>query len=65
MKKVTIVDYGSGNLHSIAKALEAVAPRGCRVEVSESADDILSASYVVLPGVGAFGDCVSSLNFEQ
>ena len=61
MKKVTIVDYGSGNLHSIAKALEAVAPRGCRVEVSESADDILSASYVVLPGVGAFGDCVNGV----
>ncbi len=61
---VVIVDYGSGNLHSAAKAFErAAAERGAggRVTVSGEADEVAAADRVVLPGVGAFADCLTLL----
>jgi len=60
MKQVTIIDYGSGNLHSIAKAFEHEAG-GIKIIVSNKTEDIERASHIVLPGVGAFGDCVQGL----
>ena len=51
MKKVSIIDYGLGNLLSIIRALESL---GVNVKVCQSRKDILNASYLVLPGVGAF-----------
>jgi imidazole glycerol-phosphate synthase subunit HisH len=60
MKQVTIIDYGSGNLHSIAKAFEHEAG-GVVVKVSSDAAEIARASHVVLPGVGAFADCLRGL----
>lgn len=59
MKKVTIIDYGSGNLHSIAKAFESQTD--FQVSVSSDYKDIENSSHIVLPGVGAFGDCVKGL----
>lgn len=62
---VAIVDYGSGNLRSAAKAFErAIADENLdlRVNVTGKARDILDASHVVLPGVGAFGDCRRGLD---
>lgn len=62
---VAIVDYGSGNLRSAAKAFErAVREAGLDAEVRVSADpaDILRAGHIVLPGVGAFADCRRGLN---
>ena len=50
-KKVSIIDYGLGNLLSIIRALESL---GVNVKVCQSRKDILNASYLVLPGVGAF-----------
>ncbi len=62
MKKVTIIDYGSGNLHSIAKAFELEADTaGVSIKVSSLAEDIADATHVVLPGVGAFADCLRGL----
>ena len=61
---VAIVDYGSGNLRSAAKAFErAVAEAGLRMDVQVTADAgaVLGASHVVLPGVGAFADCRAGL----
>jgi imidazole glycerol-phosphate synthase subunit HisH len=58
--KLAVVDYGSGNLRSAAKALEcAAAGAGVRAEVAvtPSADAVRRADRIVLPGVGAFGDC--------
>ena len=52
---VAIIDYGSGNLRSAAKAFEHVG--GHDVLVTARAEDVLAADRVVLPGVGAFGDC--------
>jgi glutamine amidotransferase len=62
---VVIVDYGSGNLRSAAKAFErAVADAGLSmtVHVTSEASDIGRASHIVLPGVGAFGDCRRGLD---
>jgi len=62
---VVIVDYGSGNLRSAAKAFErAIAEQDLArtVKVTGKARDLLDASHVVLPGVGAFGDCRRGLD---
>ncbi|MFM2129713.1 MAG: imidazole glycerol phosphate synthase subunit HisH [Pseudomonadota bacterium] len=55
-----IVDYGSGNLRSAAKAFER-ASNGGRVVVTGDARALADAERIVLPGVGAFGDCASGL----
>ncbi|MCB2081862.1 MAG: imidazole glycerol phosphate synthase subunit HisH, partial [Rickettsiales bacterium] len=60
---VVLIDYGSGNLHSAAKALEReAAPQGLDVVVTADPAVVCVASHVVLPGVGAFGDCVRGLS---
>jgi len=61
---VAIIDYGSGNLHSAAKAFErAGREQGSRlaVKVTSRPDDVRSAERIVLPGVGAFADCRKGL----
>ncbi len=58
MASVVIIDYGSGNLRSVAKAFERVTGN---VVVSSSAAALDLASHIVLPGVGAFGDCMAGL----
>ena len=59
---VAIIDYGSGNLRSAAKAFERAAPKGRgRVRVTDDASALKDASRVVLPGVGAFADCMGGL----
>ncbi len=57
---IAIVDYGMGNLRSVAKALEHVAPQQ-RVVVSSDPVTLLSAGRIVFPGVGAMGDCMREL----
>ena len=56
---IAIINYGAGNLFSVEKAFSAL---GADVRVSSTASDILSADKIVLPGVGAFGDCMEQLN---
>jgi glutamine amidotransferase len=61
---VAIIDYGSGNLHSAAKAFErAGREQGSKlaVKVTAKPEDVLAADRVVLPGVGAFADCKAGL----
>jgi len=61
---VAIIDYGSGNLHSAAKAFERAArEEGSKlaVKVTAAPEDVLSAERIVLPGVGAFADCKAGL----
>lgn len=60
MTSIAIIDYGMGNLHSIAKALEHVAGN-CRVTVTSRHEEILAADRVVFPGVGAIRDCMKEL----
>lgn len=61
---VAIIDYGSGNLHSAAKAFERAAREsGAALEINVTArpEDVRSAERIVLPGVGAFADCRNGL----
>src|SRR3954464_799091 len=61
---VAIVDYGSGNLRSAAKAFERAARESGtneRVVVTSSPRDVAAADRIVLPGVGAFADCRAGL----
>jgi len=60
MNKIVVVDYGMGNLRSVAQALRAVAPEA-NVIISGEVADIHSADRIVLPGQGAMPDCMSSL----
>ena len=59
-EKIVIIDYGMGNLHSVNKAMKYV---GAEVEVTSEVIKIAKADKVILPGVGAFGDCM--LNLEK
>jgi glutamine amidotransferase len=64
MKQVALIDYGSGNLHSAARALrEAAAQSGTDHEilVTDKPEDILAADRIVLPGVGHFAECAAGL----
>lgn len=61
MSTVAVIDYGMGNLHSVAKALERVAPRGMLVRVTSEEHHIAAADRVVFPGVGAIRDCMAEL----
>jgi imidazole glycerol-phosphate synthase subunit HisH len=61
---VTIVDYQSGNLHSAAKAFERAAGESgitATIAVTSEPEDVRRADRIVLPGVGAFGDCYRGL----
>jgi glutamine amidotransferase len=64
MTKVAIIDYGMGNLHSVAKAVEHVGRRaGIEVEiaVTPDAETIAAADRVIFPGVGAIRDCMAEI----
>jgi len=56
---IAIVDYGMGNLRSVQKALEKV---GYQADITRSPQHIADADAVVLPGVGAFKDCMDNLD---
>jgi imidazole glycerol-phosphate synthase subunit HisH len=60
MKKIVVVDYGMGNLRSVAQALRHVAPEA-DVRISGELADIKSADRLVLPGQGAIPDCMRCL----
>jgi glutamine amidotransferase len=55
---VTIIDYGMGNLRSVQKGFEKV---GVDAILTASKDDVMRANKIVLPGVGAFRDCMDNL----
>jgi glutamine amidotransferase len=57
---IAVVDYGMGNLRSVSKALEHVAP-GAVVKVTSNAADLRTAERVVVPGQGAMPDCMREL----
>lgn len=61
MTHIAIVDYGMGNLRSVARAIEHVAPEA-RVQITGSAADIAAADRIVFPGQGAMRDCMRHLD---
>jgi glutamine amidotransferase len=58
--RIAVVDYGMGNLRSVSKAIERVAPQAL-VRVTAAAEEILSSDRVVVPGQGAMPDCMRQL----
>lgn len=60
MNTIAVIDYGMGNLHSVAKALEHVS-ENARILVTADADKIRQADRVILPGVGAMRDCMGEI----
>ena len=56
--ELMIIDYGMGNLRSVANAFEAL---GCEARISDNPEDLRTAKRIVLPGVGAFRDGIDNL----
>ncbi len=61
MIQVVIIDYGSGNLRSAAKAFERAGNGKASITVTNDPKALETASHIVLPGVGAFADCMRGL----
>lgn len=61
-KLVTVVDYNMGNLRSVSKAAEHVAPNNTRIKVTSSAEDITNADAIIFPGQGAAKACMEALH---
>lgn len=62
--RVAIIDYGSGNLRSATKAFERAAREsgiGATVDLTDDAERVRTADRIVLPGVGAYADCLAGL----
>lgn len=55
---IVIIDYGMGNLRSVENALISI---GCDCKISKNPEDLRNADKLILPGVGAFPDCMSNL----
>ena len=61
MADIAIIDYGMGNLHSVSKAFEYVAPTASVIVTSDS-DEVLKATRVVFPGQGAMPNCMKEMD---
>jgi glutamine amidotransferase len=57
-KKITIIDYGCGNILNLARAIKFI---GYEVEITHYKNKIINSSHVVLPGVGAFGNAMKQI----
>jgi glutamine amidotransferase len=60
-RRLAIIDYGMGNLHSVASAIRQVAPE-VEVLVTPEREAIDSADHIIFPGVGAIRDCMAEIN---
>ena len=60
MQKIAVLDYGMGNLHSVAKAIEKVSTNS-KVFISKDIKEIQASDKLVIPGVGAIRDCMNSI----
>ena len=60
--RIAVLDYGSGNLHSVSRAIAAV---GGDATVTSDVDEVRRADALVIPGVGHFGQCVEALRAAE
>ena len=65
MTRIVVLDYGSSNLRSVAKALETVSSSKDSVAISSDAKTIFAADRVVFPGQGAIGQCMRNLKQQN
>ncbi|MFP4463477.1 MAG: imidazole glycerol phosphate synthase subunit HisH [Guyparkeria sp.] len=59
--QIAVVDYGMGNLRSVVKAIEHVAPDGAHVILTDAPEVVLESEKVVFPGQGAAAQCMTAL----
>ena len=62
MAEIAIIDYGMGNLHSVAKAIDYVADKNSKVKVTNSLEEIKNSSHIVFPGQGAVSECMTNIS---
>ncbi len=62
--KIFIIDYGAGNVESVFNALKTINDQ-LNIIISSDINEIKSATHLILPGVGAFGDCIDGLKISQ
>ena len=65
MSKIVVLDYGSSNLRSVAKALETVATENQDIAITDNPKTVLNADKVVFPGQGAIGHCMKNLQEKK
>ena len=65
MTKIVVLDYGSSNLRSVAKALETVATKNQDIAITDNPKTVLNADKVVFPGQGAIGHCMKNLQEKK
>ena len=65
MSKIVVLDYGSSNLRSVAKALETVATENQDIAITDNPKTVLNADKVVFPGQGAIGHCMKNLHEKK
>ena len=65
MIQVAVIDLGTGNLRSVAKAAEYVAGKSCDVQITRDIDKINQADRIILPGQGAIGSWLSALSDQD
>jgi glutamine amidotransferase len=65
MNRIAVIDLGTGNLRSVARALETAAGNGCEVRVSDAASDVSRADRVVFPGQSAIGSVMDKLRGDR
>lgn len=62
MTHIAVIDYGASNLRSVVRAVVHTAPKDARVSLVREAGALNDATHIILPGVGAFGDCWRGLS---
>ncbi len=62
--KIVVIDYGAGNVESVTNALSLIKGDD-EIILSNKITDLKSANYLILPGVGACGDCMAGLKSQQ
>jgi glutamine amidotransferase len=62
MQTIAVIDYGMGNLRSVVNALEHVADKNHKIELTSDPDQVMQADRVVFPGQGAAGECMRAID---
>lgn len=61
LKNISIVDYGSGNIRSIINSVKKASSSYCSIKITKNPSEIIDSSHIIIPGVGSFQHCISSL----
>jgi glutamine amidotransferase len=60
--KIALIDYDAGNIFSVLNALNFIKSNSHQIFITKNKEEIIKADKIILPGVGAFGDCINALS---